>query len=367
MLELPFYECIFVDDRPMKGGQLPDFWEHSISQLLDILEQNPNIHLVFCSGRRDLAPKTVEVLHTIAEGTIDAVTLAASIGRSESEVSDLCSRVVSKIVFASDRRTLIDNYLDATENLIELVPLSMLKKLSNPMLVRELSEDRYSLRISEGFKASSIGEAFPLALDILRNTEKVGVVNDRYGKKFHELMDFKIVIENPVALESVEYENISKKDLEDYYSRAFGESETSLFGQEIREQRNPFIAELKRGITSNPTYNSRRAIMIVPNRFEGADLEPLGLISIRGSVAPHNDTHVLRFSYYWRTVEALVGLPHSLYASVTHAFELSRKLGDVTGLDVPVARLVYVASSLHISSERNALDLAKRIVDSASR
>ena len=367
VLALPFYECVFVDDRPTKGGQLPDFWEHSISQLLYILEQNPNIHLILCWGPEDLARKTVELLRTIGEGTMDTVALAASIGRSESEVSELCGRVVGKIVFATSRRSLIDKYLDATENLVDLLPLSTQRKLSNPMLVRELSEDRYSLFINEGFRANSIGEAFPLALDILRDSEKVGVVNDRYGKKFHELMDFKIVIENPVELESVEYENIPRQDLENYYSRAFGESGTSLFGQEIEAQSNPFIGELKKGITSNPAYNSRRAIMIVPNRIKGSDLDPLGLISIRGSVAPHNKVHVLRFSYYWRTVEALVGLPHSLYASVTHAFALSRKLRDVTGMDVPVARVVYVASSLHISSEQNVLELAKRIVDAASR
>ena len=367
LLALPFYDCVFVDDRPTKGGELPDFYEHAISRLLYLLRENPNIQKVYCWGNHNCAIKTVEVLEQISNGSVDIVKLADTVGWSESEVTGLCQRVKGKVTFASAKSVIIKDYLSASAQIGELLPQRIAEKASSPKLARVLSENRYRLQIHEGFCATSIAEAYPLALEILRDSNNVDFVNDRYDHYFHELTDFKIVLQHPRDSEEIPYNNIVREDLEQYYQRAFGDTSNSLFGRRLRSQVTPFLDELRCGVSGAPGFTSRRAILVVPNRVIKGVTDPLGLISVRASVAHIEDKYVLRFGYYWRTVEALIGLPYSLYASARHANHLSRCLKSVANVDVAVTRLVYVASSLHISSEASVLDVAKRVVDSASR
>ena len=367
LLALPFFEHIFVDDRPTKGGELPDFVEHSISRLLDILATNPNIQRVYCWGKEKFAQRTIDVLRRIGSGEVREREIAKMVGLAESQVVDLCARLKRKVVFVHNEEEVVHDYLSATRDLVELLPLKKREAVSGPQLVRALSEKGYSLGVEEGIRARSVAEAFPLALEILRDPNRVEIVNDRYGKKFHELVDFKIVISHPSSTGGLDYANIAGDDLNGYYRRAFGPDGTSLFGDKLASQLVPFLGELGRSVTGTPTYNTRRAILVVPNKIENDIADPLGLISIRASVALVDGQYALRFGYYWRTVEGLIGLPYSLYASVKHALLLCGKLREATRMDIVTNRLVYVASSLHISSEPSALEIAKRIVDSASR
>jgi len=73
----------------------------------------------------------------------------------------------------------------------------------------------------------------------------------------------------------------------------------------------------------------------------------------------------------WRTVEAIVGFPYSLYGSIRFSEMLTRELetllskkGHDVGLEV--GELTYVALSLHLSVGSYGLRIAKKIVDDAS-
>ena len=285
LLALPFYDRIFVDDRPTKGGELPDFVAHSISRLLEILATNPNIQRVYCWGDERYGKKTADIVRRMGNGELDEQAISAMVGRPESEVAKLCNRIESKVIFVSKVDEIVHDYLRATNELIEILPFEDRASLSSPRLIRALSEEVYSLSIEEGFTAKSVAEAFPLALEILRDPNRVEIVNDRYGKKFHELVDFKIVIKRPSSSGGLEYANMSDEELDAYYQRAFGPQGKSLFGDKYGDQIEPFMTELERSITGDPTFNSRRAILVVPNIVEDGRVNPLGLVSIRASTA----------------------------------------------------------------------------------
>lgn len=365
LLALPFEECIFVDDRPTKGGELPDFWENAISQLFDIVERNPNIYRVYCSGQKSHAKKTVSILESIQSNNVNIIEIAGHLGLSESVVTAYCSKLTGTILFSSTLDEILADYLSVTEKIRKLDPLRKDKKAEGSHLIRALKSEKYAIGIQEGIQTSSIAEAFPLALDIVRNIPIEFIVNDHYGQELLELTDFKIVLDKPSLIGIPGYHK--KKDLKEYYDRAFGIDPPGLFRRKIANQIDSFLKELQACISNTPVYTSRRAILIVPNQIGRDNLEPLGLVFIRGSIVVIDDAVSLRFGFYWRTVEALVGLPYSLYASLRFALHLRKMLEKRCNRSFNISRLTYIASSLHISTNPSTLSIAKRIVDMASK
>jgi hypothetical protein len=112
--------------------------------------------------------------------------------------------------------------------------------------------------------------------------------------------------------------------------------------------------------------------LVVPHEIENPDdITPLGLVSIR--IVPRFAPGTVRVSYSfsWRTVEALVGFPYSLYGSVRYAQwltgEIARGVGEkLPGRKVEVGSVSYIAHSLHFFVDENADLIARRIVDDAS-
>ena len=74
--------------------------------------------------------------------------------------------------------------------------------------------------------------------------------------------------------------------------------------------------------------------------------------------------------FVWRTVEAFIGLPYSLYGSIKLAQSLLSKLNaDLPkGTSTPfrMGELTYIALSLHMRSDGVHRRIAKRIVDESS-
>ena len=102
----------------------------------------------------------------------------------------------------------------------------------------------------------------------------------------------------------------------------------------------------------------------------GKEVLPLGLVSVR-IIPSYAGRHLsLGFSFTWRTVEALVGFPYSLYGSVCYAEHLadlvSNKLPSTHGSRVDVGFVSYVAHSLHYFVDDYAQRIAKTIIDEAS-
>ena len=57
-----FDEIIVVDDRPVKGGGLPDFWELTVARLIYELWKNPNITEIFLIGNQKYGQRTITEL-----------------------------------------------------------------------------------------------------------------------------------------------------------------------------------------------------------------------------------------------------------------------------------------------------------------
>ena len=79
---------------------------------------------------------------------------------------------------------------------------------------------------------------------------------------------------------------------------------------------------------------------------------------------------MLHYSFTWRTVEALVGFPYSIYGSVGYAEYLTglirKEVGPDAARNVETGELSYIAHSLHIFKDDYGQNIARRIVDDAS-
>jgi hypothetical protein len=98
----------------------------------------------------------------------------------------------------------------------------------------------------------------------------------------------------------------------------------------------------------------------------------LGLVSVWA--APRHSAGIcsIEFSFVWRTVEALVGLPYSLYGSiklvdqVIDAVKSQLQSQNGTSPRINAGRLTYLALSLHMRVDEFHKRIAKRIADAAS-
>jgi hypothetical protein len=119
------------------------------------------------------------------------------------------------------------------------------------------------------------------------------------------------------------------------------------------------------------SFSTRRAILVIPHEVTtGQELAPLGLVSVR--IVPRFVAlrPVIHFSYTWRTVEALVGFPYSLFGSVRFAQHLTDRIKAVLPPDLQrsleMGTVSYIAHSLHFFLDDYAQNIARRTVDDAT-
>src|SRR5207249_1258736 len=84
-----------------------------------------------------------------------------------------------------------------------------------------------------------------------------------------------------------------------------------------------------------------------------ADIAPLGLVSIRVVPRFPPGRARLSFSFTWRTVDALVGFPYSLYGSARYAQHLTEQIAQRVaqrraGRIIELGEVLYIAHSLHL-------------------
>ena len=118
-------------------------------------------------------------------------------------------------------------------------------------------------------------------------------------------------------------------------------------------------------------FATRRAILVVPHEINDADeLSPLGLVSVRIVPRFSGQRCELSYSFTWRTVEALVGFPYSLYGSVCFGQELTRlvreRVSAATNERVTMGQISYIAHSLHMFIDESGLAIVRRIVNDAT-
>ena len=369
-----FAEVLTVDDRPTQGGQLPDFWEATVARLIALLAAEPALEFLYILGDRRYGQETIGRLESAADWRADLELMSYKTGRLPSEVADASDRIGKIQVFASERGILPVLAQDLLSGPVLAEPSTAPSPQgTRRFLERRLEYDAFSLDEHDGIRVNTIAEAFPAVLEMARQAETEAVILDAAGQALRELVDFKVVLRTPQVDRIPAFYRAQSDSLDAYLRRAFLDK-NALFGAELNAngQLDSVLQHLAEVISSGTKFATRRAILIVPHRIEqGKDLSPLGLVSVRLIPRFVGEAIGILYSFAWRTVEAFVGFPYSLYGSVGFAEyltgELQARVATQHRRHVGMGEVSYIAHSLHMFVDAYGQNIARRIVDDASK
>jgi len=377
-LDLPdsiFAEIMVVDDRPAQGGGLPDFWEATIARLIARVEANPNIASLFVFGNHAYGSQTIKKLETLNTWLADSEEIIYKTGMSLRSIGLAVDRLQGKISFPSETTQMASELADVLRKSRELQPgqKSRIRSEGQRFLNFELNTERIALNREDGCRLGTIREAYPVVLEIARRATSGGVIRDQAGLELRELVDFKVHLTNPNQNLIPAFYSKDEGSLNRYFEAQFL-SDAGLFGERLQKsgQLDAVIEHISTAINDEfRKFATRRAILIIPHETKpGSDLAPLGLVSIRIFPRFIESRILLHFSYTWRTVEALVGFPYSLYGSVRYSSFLTDKIRSKLKPDIgrrlEMGEVSYIAHSLHIFMDDYAQNIARKIIDDAS-
>jgi diguanylate cyclase (GGDEF)-like protein len=369
-----FADIIVVDDRPARGGGLPDFWEATIARLIGSIVANPNINAVYVLGDHQYGALTVAKLEGIEEWRSSADKMSHKTGMPITSIESVADRLKNKIFFPENEGNLVSQLAEILRNSIELRTVTQpLIFPSKRFLRRQLNMEGMLLAKEDGCRVKTIAEAYPVVLEIARSPYEEPLIKDQAGLYLKELIDFKVHLTNPEHdLLPTHFEN-DKDSFDNYFNNEFVEP-NGLFAERLKEK-GQLEAVLNHiaNIIEDPEkqFATRRAILIVPHEVkEGEDLTPLGLVSIRIISRFVGGQIILSYSFTWRTVEASTGFPYSIYGSVRFSRhlteEIKKKVPSELSVCIEMGEVSYVAHSLHFFMDVYGQNIARRIVDNAS-
>jgi diguanylate cyclase (GGDEF)-like protein len=369
-----FAAAVSVDDRPTKGGGLPDLWEAALAQLVACVTRHPNVDRVFLAGALDLGKQTVARLHEANMWHVPATAeaLARRLGApSMARITETGNRIAGRVIEITSASEVVGRMLDDLEASEPLRPATDAEPVPDPpRLRRVLAMDDMLPTKEYGCRVSTALEAFPVALDIVRHVED-DLLEDQTGRGFRELVDFRIQLSQPRIDPVPRFYVADQALLDEYFQREFVDG-SGLFraALEANGQLEAVVSHVAE-VVATGRLTSRRALLVVPHvPVQGADLSPLGLVGARMIPRPESVRTVrLHFSFTWRTVEALVGLPYSLYGSIRFAEHLTELIeARLAGHPrrVTMGTLSYIAHSLHMFVDEYAGQVARRIVNDDS-
>lgn len=371
-----FAEEIVIDDRPTRGGGLPDFWEATIAKLIARVNTHTNVAAVYVLGRHEHAALSVKKLEDVATWKDNDEQIFYKTGMSISSITGAAERLEGKIHFPPHEEDLVSHLAGVLLGYSELKPDYHPTNLhvERRFFHRDLNMSDLALTASDGCRVNTAAEAFPVVLEIARkfSSDETKVI-DQAGQELKELTDFKVHLKTPRRDMIPDFYEGEKVSLEEYFQRQFL-SETGLFGSAFQkaQQLEVVLNHLAEAIKDpRHQFSTRRAVLVVPNEIkQGEEFAPLGLISVQ--IIPRFIQHRIRlkYSYTWRTVEALVGFPYSLYGSIRFSEAVTEKLRALLqpelATELDVGDLSYMAHSLHIFVDEYGQNIARRIVDNAS-
>lgn len=372
VLPLLATDHVVVDDRPVRGGGLPDFWELAISRIMRTLARKPNIASVivvhpsgeeFETVSRLMNTATWETTHYMYKCCATKELVEAARRRIER-----CCQVISDEGQAS---AIISGLYDTP------VELKSTSAIDEPPvaggIVRNLRQRRRSLD-QHGCTVPTALLAYPMVLEILRKSDGDGglPIRDQDGLELTELCDFRIMLTDPTRDTIPSYFWKEEAGFERYYSSQFRDRKGRFFCALNEDGAEGKVLDHAAWAVSRPgkgSFSTRRAIIVLSHKPGGNPeaMSPLGLVSVRLLPRPlTSGTIELNVSFTWRTVEALIGLPYSLFGSIRYAQHLRHELGVRIGMNVSLGFVSYVASSLHFFRGDECGQIARRIVNDSS-
>jgi diguanylate cyclase (GGDEF)-like protein len=369
-----FADFVVVDDRPKTGGGLPDFWQAAVAQVYSIIAQNSNLESLYIFGNPANAPETLKRLSVnsvLNTDEIAAVTMLPHV------IIQQCGERLSKLgalKYVINESQLID-FLYSDTFITKKWTTKQPAESKNPSsrIVRRLDVSEHSLRSTDGLRCATAAQAYPLIVELLRTSESVSKTYDDASQSLSEVIGFKLVIEQPNSDSIPEYWHEQREAFAEYANEVLIDT-SSTIGKNFYQtgQFDAFIKQLLSYCSNgNEAKSTRRAILVVPNEVVNHVTKPLGLVSLWATPRISNKVMTLEFCYVWRTVEALVGLPYSLYGSIAfsdHVVNSLRSRVQQAGYDIELqtGAITYLALSLHMRDDHFHGRIAKRIVDAAS-
>ena len=374
--QLVFADVITADDRPSIGGALPDFWEASVARVADRILRYPDIAAVTIVGDVGSARQTVERLVGASEWDADSEELSRRTGLSETALRRAAQRLEGRVHTFPSYPDALAHVVNATHGSITLArrdPLPIAGESSASFLRLQADLSPFALPAASGCRVETAAQAFPVVLQLLKDTRGDATVTDQAGVEMIDIIDFKLQVSKPHSDQIPDFYRTDAEELEGYFTSAFVER-GGLFESALAPQIGRFIAHLAYAIAGPQPFSTRRALMVVPVVPEAEvaaehELSPLGLVSVRAIPRRIGGLWRLYFSYTWRTVEAFVGLPYSLYGSLRYSEHVAELVRSALGSDAPavsLAEVSYVAHSLHMANETYGRQVARRIIQLAS-
>lgn len=369
-----FDQIVLVDERPISGGNLPDFWQPAIAEVFSTLgAQDAEPHVIVwgagaeksetykqLSGNGSWRTDEVSNVAKLSSGAVEALKEGIKASLKLVGPGDSLVAAVFSIISPAPRR--------ARKNSEPHAAATQHGALTRPMLSPN------SLPLEDGLRCGNAAQAYPILIDVLRKGKKVRFSTDDAKGNLKELLAFKLILEDPLHNDVPAYLADQKDELDAYAKRAVLDKENGLFRRllESTGQIEAFVQHLVGYLGApEPARSTRRACLVVPNAVENGELKPLGLLSVWASPRVGSDRHLVDFVFVWRTVEAFVGLPYSLFGSIRLAEnlikEVATKMPIVPNGRAPgVGELTYIPMSLHMRVDEFHARIAKRIVDESS-
>lgn len=371
-----FSEIITIDDRPTRGGGLPDFWEATIARLITNINNNPNVDQVYVLGKHEYGLQTIDKLKKVHEWKNDLENISLKTGISQSDILIASNFLTGKILFPENEKRLLDILSELLKSTYKFKDKQSFKNSAllaeNRFLKLEANLDSMCLKKEDGLRVNTIYEAFPIILEIARRSTQEPII-DQAGQELKELIDFKVCLLNPTDKKIPYFYEKEKVQLEGYFQKQFI-NDDGLFGSIFIKtgQLDAVINHVVNSIKDEKKqFATRRAILVIPHEIKvGEDITPLGLISIR--IIPRFEKTGIKisYSYTWRTVEALVGFPYSIYGSVCYSEYLTKEIKERVNSNlsskIQMAEVYYTANSLHIFMDHFGQNIARNIIFDAS-
>jgi diguanylate cyclase (GGDEF)-like protein len=366
-----FIDHIKVDNRPQTGGGLPDFWQVAVAQTISAVDSHFESVPVLMWGEAPQATETYQRLTGVRSWSVDEAAALADV--PVERVTRLQESLAKRLRVVKSRHDLISCMYDAyVAERIDVQPPQVASrhygaKLPRPMLRASATAQE------DAVVCETAAQAYPIVIDTLRRSELTRQTRDDAGQELRELIGFKLKLTRPQKDTLPEYLRAQAADLDEYVERVFLSLGGILRGPlEAHNQVESFVNHLVTYIGAPGQQRStRRACLVVPH-VPGEDQQPrpLGLISVWAS--PRFEPGAicaLDFVYVWRTVEAFIGFPYSLYGAICFADYLTQRIRETAGVgraSIALGELTYLAMSLHLGRDAFHARVAKRIVDGAS-
>jgi len=378
-----FYRVIRIDARPTIGGNLPDFWEAALSELIELLSEHSFLRHIIVCGKKEHGEIFCDVLKNSdqwGKGNYSYTFLAKKIRQPIERIQACQERLKNAVQFIDDDNEQLISAIVSICQIDKWYPCLPNHKSDDHrrFLKRSLSYEKVRLGIQDGCIVDTLEEAFPTTLEILRNCPDnlcLSCIHDQAGRELRELPNFKVVIKKPNSKHVPEYYEEDQHKLENYYQSVLG-NDDAFFQKHLKAsgQYDAVLKHIIRLISADGLqYATRRAILVVPHIISDPnDITPLGLISVYIAPRIMEGEVVFDFSFTWRTVEAVVGFPYSLYGSIRYAEQIletvRQECDKIRGMAerLKMGSVSYLAYSLHMFLDNSYLRIVRGIINDAT-